>query len=579
MTDNMRRGPFRTRLWDFILLALSWGLLGGLLVSFTRIMLQMRGLTSFDLRLVALSPRLMWLGPWSYAAICIVLALGFALLQVLYSRIDWYQPAMIIFGALFFHGFLSATGFLANFAEIILAFGLSATAARILPDGEARSRMVKSFVPWMVAVVFVVGAAVELSTSWAEQRQVNSLALPAPNAPNVVVVIVDTLRADRLSSYGYPKPTSPTISRLAHEGAQFDWAFSSASWSLPSHVSLLTGLYPTEHGAQIERYDGRYPFVSEAFLERGYRTGVISANSVVFSRAWGFGHGFVSFDDSFYSVVDGFTRTIPGTQIHKVVSRAMGWRFHPVKRPAAAVTKAATRWIEKRGDRPFFLVLNYFDVHDPEWPIQPLDGNAYDGAVKYVDDSLNDLVGYLKEQNLLDNTVLVLTSDHGESLGEHDLTGHGDSLYLPEIHVPLIIRYPPVVPPGVRVTTPVSHVSLPATLLQLAGGSGATPIPGLSLEQLWKNGEEVAFWPIPRSELNYRPTRNADRIALTSVNDVPFHFLKSSAGTDELFNIEEDPAETKNLVELQEYAPLVRKYREQLANSNAAVPSQLKSPK
>ena len=188
-----------------------------------------------------------------------------------------------------------------------------------------------------------------------------------------------------------------------------------------------------------------------------------------------------------------------------------------------------------------------------------------------MDRSLSDLVQYLDKQKLLDNTILVVTADHGESLGEHHLSGHGDSLYVEEIHVPLILRFPQSIPAGVRVRTAISQTSLPATLVELAGGWGETQMPGLSLSELWKDSSAASNWPAPRAELRFRPTRHADRIALSSIIDFPWHFVKSSNGDDELFNLDRDPAETRNVANLAEYAEVVAKYRLEIESAEPAV--------
>ncbi len=224
----------------------------------------------------------------------------------------------------------------------------------------------------------------------------------APDAPNVLVIVVDTLRADHVSSYGYARPTTPNLDRMAQQGVRFDNAISPCSWSLPSHVSLLTGLYQFEHGVGSVQPEpwlgwgnkgmGGFPTLGEALERRGYRTGAFSANRTYFSRDLGFGRGFVHFEDYFQSASDAFVRTLYGREFariylkrsdHSLVKRTLrrlgftslldqdaegsgsyGGAFG-VRKRADVVNQEVMEWIDRDRQRPFFAFLNYFDVHDP----------------------------------------------------------------------------------------------------------------------------------------------------------------------------------------------------------------------
>lgn len=384
----------------------------------------------------------------------------------------------------------------------------------------------------------------------------------------MLFVIVDTLRADRVATYGYTKGATPVLTRLAKQGVQFDWAMAASSWSLPSHVSMLTGHLPTAHGAEIDMYDNRFPTLAKIFQSLGYRTAGISGNTLVFSMAQGFGPGFVRFDDSFYSLVDGFTRTIVGRKIHKGIASALDWTYHPIKRSAADVTRRAVQWIDGRRDRPFFMVLNYFDVHDPEAHQTNATGDAYDDAVADVDTALGRLIDHLDAEGLTNETLVVVTSDHGESLGQHGFPGHGSSLYIEQVHVPLILRFPPRVPAGTRVTRAVSHISLASTILDLAGATSPTPVPGVSLTPLWRqDGPVPATWPMPRSELRYRPWQHTlqGQDLLRSLLDPPYHYVAHSMAGDELFNLKDDPAELQNLAGEHGMAGVLERFKHAVA--------------
>ena len=561
----------RSRWTDLLLLGLAWGLVGGLVEGVVRLWLQNAGATNFDLRLTGISTRLIWVAPLTYAASFAVLGLAIGVAQRLVGRLDWDRLAMVGLGTLAWVGPLASSGRIAAISVSLLALGLGTTADRLLPPGPYRRGVVRRSAVALVVLVAVLGVAVEYVGRQREARVANTLPTPAKGAPNVLLIIIDTLRADRLATYGYRKGSTPTLTRLAGEGTQFDWAVAASSWSLPSHVSMLTGRMPEAHGAEIDMYDGRFQTLPQTMLTLGYRTAAISANTLVFSTAQGLGRGFLRFDDSFYSLADGFTRTMLGRRAHKTVARVLGWTYHPVKRPAADVTARALEWARSQGDRPFFLVLNYFDVHDPEGPRSPSSTSLdpYDEAVADVDRAVGDLISGLTSRGLTDRTVIVVTADHGESLGDREENGHGTSLNVEQVHVPLIVRYPPRVPAGRRVTRAVSHTSLPATLLDLAGVAPGT-FPGRSLSALWQPQAEGLAWLTPRSELRYRPWQRTleGQDLLRSLVDLPWHYVEHSEGGPELYNLLEDPRETTNLAGREQFRPLLEQFRRAMSASD-----------
>ena len=250
---------------------------------------------------------------------------------------------------------------------------------------------------WILAFAGIQGG------SWLQERSsVASLPTATANAPNVLVIVVDTLRADHVSSYGYSRPTTPNLDRMAQQGVLFENAISTCSWSLPSHVSLLTGRYQFEHGVGAVQPEpwlgwgsqglGGFPTLGEALEQKGYRTGAFSANRTYFSRDLGFGRGFVHFEDYFHSSSDAFVRTLYGREFariylkrseHSLVKRMLrklgltslldqdaegsgsyGGAFG-VRKRADVINQEVTAWIDRDRQRPFFAFLNYFDVHDP----------------------------------------------------------------------------------------------------------------------------------------------------------------------------------------------------------------------
>jgi arylsulfatase A-like enzyme len=395
---------------------------------------------------------------------------------------------------------------------------------------------------WMIAVPSLV---VLCALSFGRVREFSlqrSLPQP-PQSPNVLIIIVDTLRADHLSPYGYSRDTSPYLTQLAQQGVLFETAIAPSSWTLPSHASMLTGLYPRQSRVQGDKdiLSGNLPNLGDTMRNRGYRTAAFSANYQLFTRDHGFIHGFSRFEE-YEQSIGGILEKVPLSKlILATLSRyTTGEKFayFGVKNAPSAdeVNENAVGWIEG-GRQPFFLVLNYFDLHEPTLPpeqylhmftsnakarkqnmyfpekctayeVKPLCDperpqfvDVYDGSIRFVDQSIQTLFARLNELHVLDNTIVVFTSDHGQEFGDHGIYGHGKSLYRQVIHVPLVFWKPGLVPSSVRVSTPVSTTDLSATILDLTAADNKQALPGHSLAALWRSGEPVSGWPAPISEL------------------------------------------------------------------------------
>jgi arylsulfatase A-like enzyme len=442
-------------------------------------------------------------------------------------------------------------------------------------------RWTRRGLPWIAGLALICLIAVPVSDAWAEHRALDSLPAISPNAPNVVLVIIDTLRADHLSVYGYDRPTSPQIDRLAQQGVLFDDAIAAASWTLPSHASMMTGTYPHVHHTNTvsAQLPTNLPTLASVFESDGYRTAAFSANIFLFTRRQGFGRGFTHFSDFFQSPGDALARVryvgaIDGFLIrHHVLENFLG------RQTAADINRDALHWIDSR-HRPFFLTLNYLDAHDPYVPPQPwrhmfskrLDPggridiadhmlpklspaqiqdemNAYDGGIAYADHELGLLVDALAKRGLLANTLLVVTGDHGEAFGVHGLLDHANALYFPLIHVPLLFRWPGHIPAGVRVTRPISTTDIGATILALVH-SRPNDFPGESLAGLWNGQADPDSWPLPISELaklNFSPTFPDDYGPLSSVVGPNMQLIVDPRRGVLLYDWKTDPLEAHNL--------------------------------
>ncbi|HHO52473.1 MAG TPA: DUF229 domain-containing protein [Deltaproteobacteria bacterium] len=442
----------------------------------------------------------------------------------------------------------------------------------------------------------ILGSLVLISVATATVLRSGERAPPAH--PNVLFVVWDTVRADRLSIYGHDKPTTPFLEEIAPRSAVWDNAISPSFWTLPSHASLFTGLSVSAHGthADYKWLDGRFLTLAEHFSGQGYATYAWSSNPNI-NRNSNTIQGFDTFHQAFgqnrwRAAVEAFTKglihpedetTRPNPDRHQVIS------YH---KSGPVIHDAFTGWLDERPpDAPFFAFLNYMEAHTYRLPTEEArraimtDPASYHRALKtsnqlrrqtnvmfgrwrryfrherqalfdLYDASIVDLDRYLRglfqaleDRDLLDDTIVVLTADHGEQFGEHGLYLHNYSLYQPLVHVPLVIHYPRAVPAG-RIHQQVSTAGLFHTLVGLTGTEPPQQ-PILTTDLLHPGDDPVV------SELNV-PCGNPERRRLDlSVRDwtasyraVVHDGLKliwSSNGAHELYDLVADPREHRDL--------------------------------
>jgi arylsulfatase A-like enzyme len=449
--------------------------------------------------------------------------------------------------------------------------------------------------PWLLgAVALALGLISSPVALWALRPALPQRAeLPPPaDAPDVVLIVLDTVRAGSVSSYGYERPTAHVIDALASEGALFLDATSPSTWSLPSHASLFTGRYPSSHGAHAEhRYlDDRYPTLAQVLAGNGYETFCITANAWI-SDGLGLTRGFAWQDESLKAHGGaglGFSF------IHRLLDR-LG--LQDADKGGGLVATAFEKWASERparATRPAFVFVNFIEAHFPyhQLPhehlfrfsdrpyaelrsismdlfgaqfggtgravdeVQGPTRDMYDGGVVYTSELLGRVVEALRARGTLDDTVLVVLADHGEVLGERGgFFGHGPSLYQESVGVPLLVRYPPVVPGGVRIEAPVSTLGVFATILDLAGLeapptlqvgslapliSGGSGLPGAILSELHDASQMGTRGDLPdlqmRAERRYRMLR-----------DGHLKLVVSSRGDALLYDLAADPAESRDL--------------------------------
>jgi arylsulfatase A-like enzyme len=282
------------------------------------------------------------------------------------------------------------------------------------------------------------------------------------------------------------------------------------------------------------------------------------------------------------------------------------------RRWADDMNRSVLNWIDRDSEKPFFVFMNYYDVHDPYTPPQPyrtqfaqlenpgglidsywgvgniyvpmtdeqLQGevDAYDGAIVYVDEQIDKLLSELESRGLAENLLVVILSDHGESFGEHGLLQHTNSLYREVIHVPLILWWPGHLPEGEQVAEPVSISALPATLLDLIDIEGQAQFPGPSLTELWTDPQAATDWPHPIAELvqhPWLPTQNPSAHgAMRSVLSPEWHYITHETFGEELYDQLADPQETVNLADtagVQLVTDELRSYLEQRTASGTGL--------
>ena len=352
--------------------------------------------------------------------------------------------------------------------------------------------------------------------------------------PNVLVITMDTTRADHLSCYGYQKIKTPFIDAVAKEGVLFEEAFSVQPVTLPSHCSIFTGKYPFRHGVRdnnIYRLSKANLTLAEILKEHGYITAAF-VSSYILDHQFGLNQGFQLYNDRFLKP--------------KKRGRL------PVDRRAVEVSILASKWLQINRKtlkkNSFFLWLHYYDPHadyDPPPPYREVyPGSPYDGEIAYMDDWIGYFFRELKRENLWENTVVVLVADHGESLGEYGEKTHGIFIYRATTHVPLIIRYPKKLPPGLRIKERVSTVDIVPTLLELLHLKTEAGLDGKSLLPLIK-GKKPGYPRIIYSEA-FIP-RSFNWSELKGIREGEYFFIQ--APTPELYKVKSGEREQNNLIQ------------------------------
>ena len=352
-------------------------------------------------------------------------------------------------------------------------------------------------------------------------------ALPSPAFPGapVILISVDTLRADHLPAYGYSKVETPSIDALQRDSMLFENAYSHCPLTLPSHLSMLTGLLPAEHGVRSNlgyRFDGNaHPTLARILRAHGYATGA-AVSAYVLRGATGINDSLDFFDDSVGGDVE-WTRDLSLLQ-----------------RPGGETARRALAWAERVKTRPFFLFLHIYEPHFPYEPPEPIRsryGATYDGEIAASDGVVGEFLGQLKRDGIYDRAIVLLVSDHGEGLANHGEQEHGILLYREVLHVPLLLKLPGSRGAGTRVREPVGLIDIVPTITALLALGASPPAKGLSLLDRDPRGSERRIYSetyYPRIHLGWSPLR--------SLVDARHHYIDGPK--PELYEVIRDPQET-----------------------------------
>jgi arylsulfatase A-like enzyme len=485
-------------------------------------------------------------------------------------------------------------------ATLLLAAGaahaLSGWVARQLLRARWFAPLSLAGLAGVVAITAVTSVARHART---ESQSLASLPTPPPSAAaNVLLIVMDTVRAESLGLYGHNRDTTPHLNRWAKRGVRFDWAMSPAPWTFPSHCSFMTGQWPSTLNAHWQpTLDATYPTLAEFLTSQGYLTAGFAANTYWLSYESGMNRGFVHYEDYPFSLGAILGSTMPGRWL---LSNLRSPRdYYGVKwvraqsRDARGINTSFLNWLSlnQSPSRPFFAFLNYLDAHEPFLPPEgdelrfgrrpesrgdyvmlldywdwnklslsardvELARDSYERCIAALDREIGSLLDELERRGVLKDTHVIITSDHGEQFGEHGVFNHGYSVYSQEVHVPLLFISPAALP-GRSCKEPVCLRDLPATVIDLLGIRSGSPFPGHSLAEHWqqaagtsgpRSSMALSEVDIPQTVPPERGSASNHRGFTVAVAAEGLHYLLDVQATEELYDLDADPMERSNLM-------------------------------
>ena len=522
-------------------------------------------------------------------------------------------------------------------AAMVLACGLASTIGPCLEHWAVRfgSLMRVSFAAMFVSLVVLTGLTYERVTR-AEQRAL-SLRPPAkPGVPNVLLILLDNVRAASLSLYGHNRPTTPNLERLARKGVTFSEARSTAPWTLPSHASMMTGRWPHELSVGWDLpLDRTFPTLAESLEREGFATAGFVGNVHFCNAIYGLGRGFARYEDAYENQTVSLFETVWSSGIGRRIIQVLGYPIRLtdgdtyVRKTAEMLNRDVLGWLGRRpASQPFFVFVNYYDVHRPydllggpdtrfgmaalpvteqaeidkkfmdlagEKPVSDdltnrrvvnegfaLYHDQYDSCLAYLDQQVGLLLDEIERRGLLDNTVVIVTSDHGEQLGEHGVIAHGASLYRPEVHVPLLVIPPARSSTARIVNEPVSIREIPATVAALVDLGPRNPYPGRSLTRFVGDRSEQSpetspvLCEVQRNELLPCTAQIPSSIGpVRSLVSREWVYIRNADGREELYDLAHDPLDSVDLTRYPQSRPVIDRFREEFGRlySDATFPA------
>jgi arylsulfatase A-like enzyme len=455
---------------------------------------------------------------------------------------------------------------------------------RRLTLSEARAGVV---LPFRTALVLVVVAVASVGLGLVVQENTGG-SIPylggdvSARGPDLVLIVMDTVRADRTSLYGYRRDTTPHLRQLARRATVYNHAVAPSNYTLPTHASLFTGLYPRRHGAyrvgEVHApLDESFVTLAEILAERGYATAAVSANSAMVTADFGLAQGFRFFKTHYLLPGGPYLRRA----VHKLLAFSgvpiLEAQYQSADDISDAVLPLLDDLTARR--RPFFLFVNYMDAHSPRTAparftrpfsdgsprlsfgrfkrlrseIESMKRNLtkaeisfidaeYDGAVAHVDARIGELVERLKRAGRFENTLLIVTSDHGEALGDHHMFDHGFTVYQHQVGIPLLVKYPRQDAPA-AVSSPASLVDVMPTVLDVLGFDIPAGLDGMSLRRLGgSDGHSVFSTSFPH-DFHGPKAIERYRTGVEAVVSGSWKLHSYGSGEMELYDLSSDPAE------------------------------------
>ena len=546
--------------------------------------------------------------------------------------LSWFRPGLarwvvvrISLALLFLALLLNVEG-LYLVADLSLAGGLATIIGFwIGRRSDGFDRLVRVSFPALVVLTLGATGLFFGRVQSAEYRSLAFAPSPKPGAPNVVLIVLDTVRASCVDLHGSHRPTTPNLERLSRRGVVFNQAYSTAPWTSPSHASMLTGRWPHELSvAPGVPLDATFPTLAEVLGRQGYATAGFVGNIYYCNNIYGFGRGFSRFEDAYENQTVSLLELIRSTGLGRGLIQAMAYprkltdEEGMLRKTAEMLNRDILHWLTGRpSDRPFFAFVNYYDVHrpyvlpddpnlrfataglpaaerveidrrfenlvagefpPPEFTMEQVSNQAmelyhdsYDSCIAYLDQQVGALLNELEQRGLLKNTYVIVTSDHGEQLGERGMIIHGASVYNQETHVPLMVIPPSGTLKSKIVDEPVSLRDIPATVAEWVGLEQNNPFPGRSLSQFSVEGTETRPEVSPAfSELQHLiafpdPTQIPPLFGLASSLVLKEHaYILKEDGTEELYDLANDPLETVNIAAAPQSQTAIKKFRAEL---------------